>query len=146
MRSVKATRSVFVSAKICMCICHHRMFVLTCMFLWYRNVGKFPEIRFVDFDWAGRAGHVFYPPFMNHSDDGWPPDIQEFAPALQKHDRHLLKRHLKHGPSAIMHTHPNMATQSKHRYRLQFSMHHIDMPKCVRAQDPLNGAKLAFLC
>ena len=130
MRSVKATRSVFVSAKICMCICHHRMFLLTCIFLWYRNVGKSPEIRFVDFDWAGRAGHVFHPPFMNHSDDGSPPDIQEFAPALQKHDRHLLS------PSIDI--------------ACNFSMHHIDMPKCVRAQGPFKwrkaGISLLAIC
>ncbi|KAL0032632.1 hypothetical protein WJX77_011773 [Trebouxia sp. C0004] len=57
-----------------------------------RNVGKSPEIRFIDFDWAGTAGHVLYPPFMDHRDDVWPAGVQEFAPALQKHDRHLLKR------------------------------------------------------
>lgn len=130
---MKATKSVFVSAMILMCTCHHRMFVLTWMFLWYRSVGKSPEVRFIDFDWAGRAGHVFYPPFMNHRDDVWPTDIQEFAPALQKHDRRLLKRHLAHGPSAMMHTHPNMARQPKHRLQfLNASHRHAKMCPCAR--------------
>ena len=102
------------------------------MFLWYRSVGKSPEVRFIDFDWAGRAGHVFYPPFMNHRDDVWPTDIQEFAPALQKHDRRLLKRHLAHGPSAMMHTHPNAARQPKHRFHFLNASHRH--AKCVHVQ------------
>lgn len=96
------------------------------------SVGKSPEVRFIDFDWAGRAGHVFYPPFMNHRDDVWPTDIQEFAPALQKHDRRLLKRHLAHGPSAMMHTHPNVARQPKHRFHfLNASHRHAKMCPCA---------------
>lgn len=51
-------------------------------------------MRFIDFDWAGRAGDVCYPPFMNHRDDLWLPDVQEFAPALQRHDKGLLRRQL----------------------------------------------------
>lgn len=97
-----------------------------------KSVGKSPEVRFIDFDWAGRAGHVFYPPFMNHRDDVWPTDIQEFAPALQKHDRRLLKRHLAHGPSAMMHTHPNVARQPKHRFHfLNASHRHAKMCPCA---------------
>lgn len=96
-------------------------------------MGKSPEVRFIDFDWAGRAGHVFYPPFMNHRDDVWPPDVQEFAPALQKHDRRLLKRQLRHGPSAIMYMQPDMARQPKlHLQSLNVS--HIHAKMCPRAR------------
>ncbi len=91
-------------------------------------------MRFIDFDWAGRAGHVFYPPFMDHRDIVWPPDVQEFAPALQKHDRHLLNWQLTHrlhmrGPSAIMYKQPRMQGDPSIS-----SKHLIDMPICVDVQ------------
>ena len=46
-------------------------------------MGGSPDVRFIDFDWAGIAREVCYPLLMNHRDDVWPPDVQEFAPALQ---------------------------------------------------------------
>ena len=74
-------------------------------------------MRFIDFDWAGRAGDVCYPPFMNHRDDVWPLDVQEFAPALQRHDKALLKRQLTRRSPSVMYMQPNAAWQPKNRFQ-----------------------------
>ena len=52
------------------------------------------DVRFIDFDWAGEAGVVQYPSFMNHRDVSWPSGVKEGGLALQTHDTHLLKCHL----------------------------------------------------
>ncbi len=59
-----------------------------------RNVNGSPDVRFIDFDWAGRAGDVRYPSFMTHRDVLWPDNVREFAHVIQTHDSNLLKRHL----------------------------------------------------
>ena len=43
---------------------------------------------------------------MNHRDDIWPPEVQEFAPALQRHDKGLLRRQLTQINSRSMQTLP----------------------------------------
>jgi Ser/Thr protein kinase RdoA (MazF antagonist) len=47
------------------------------------------EVRFVDFDWAGPAGKVVYPPFMHHQIQ-WHPQARTCLHMLQEHDLHLL--------------------------------------------------------
>ena len=51
---------------------------------------------------------------MNHRNDLWPVGVQEFAPALQRRDISLLKRHLPVGPPSVMYKRPSMAWQPKH--------------------------------
>ena len=55
------------------------------------------EIRFIDFDWAGRDGVTQYPLFMNHADISWPQDATEGMPLQQAHDTELLRRLLDAG-------------------------------------------------
>ena len=76
------------------------MIVLTRMFRGTGMWGSPP--RYASLTSTGQGELDLYPPFMNHRDDVWPPDVQEFAPALQKHDRHFLRRQLTHGPSAVI--------------------------------------------
>ncbi|KAK9919159.1 hypothetical protein WJX75_009796 [Coccomyxa subellipsoidea] len=66
------------------------------------------DVRFIDFDWAGQAGVVQYPSFMNHQDMPWPDGVKEFEPALQIHDTRLLARHLPKVSTAAVHKLPAM--------------------------------------
>ena len=47
------------------------------------------DVRFIDFDWSGAAGHGVYPSRMN-SDITWHTDAQPGRPLQQEHDLHLL--------------------------------------------------------
>ena len=49
------------------------------------------QIKFVDFDWGGKAGQIMYPPFMNDRIN-WAVSDPVGKPIEQKHDIEMLKR------------------------------------------------------
>ena len=53
--------------------------------------GTFP-LRFIDLDWAGRAGEAVYPPFMNHTHIKWPSGVTTNAHVLAEHDVSMAMR------------------------------------------------------
>jgi hypothetical protein len=47
-------------------------------------------IKLVDFDWSGKCGEVYYPPFLNNNID-WPEGVSYNKPILKEHDEYWLK-------------------------------------------------------
>ena len=64
------------------------------------------QIKFIDFDWSGKAGEVKYPPFMNNNIDWAVPDPVGKV-IEQEHDFAMLTRSLaecckrKAGPEQV---------------------------------------------
>ena len=57
-------------------------------------VGPNDSIKIIDFDWAGRAGEVVYPPFMNKEID-WQPGVKVGEKILPEHDPGMLNNEFK---------------------------------------------------
>lgn len=51
-----------------------------------------PEVKFIDFDWAGVAGEARYPAFMNHEEVNWHPEASDGCLMQACHDMHLLNQ------------------------------------------------------
>ena len=58
-----------------------------------RNEAGVLQIKFIDFDWGGKAGLARYPPFMNDKID-WAVPEPVGKPIEQNHDVIMLKRSL----------------------------------------------------
>jgi len=56
-------------------------------------VGVGNLVKFVDFDWAGQAGQVLYPPFMNPR-VSWHPDARQGEKILPDHDMFMFRSEL----------------------------------------------------
>ena len=51
-------------------------------------VNKECEVNVIDFEWAGRAGDVKYPYFLNHVHLEWPNSASDGKPILPEHEKH----------------------------------------------------------
>ncbi|KAK7682788.1 hypothetical protein QCA50_014172 [Cerrena zonata] len=54
------------------------------------------DIHIIDFDWAGIAGEVTYPPYLDKSKQGkWAPGVDDFGSIQKEHDDYMLVHHFQ---------------------------------------------------
>ena len=96
------------------------------------------DVRCIDFDWAGPAGAVRHPAFMNHRHVPWPEGVKEGGPAQQIHDMLVLKRHLPAVSTIALHE--LLAMQRPRHSSWRFGT--LPLPTCAHMQRELKVWRL----